>query len=368
MLTSPGHHSQPIAIDLHHEATRPNATVAAVMHYRVRPGDSLSAIAARDYGKAADWSGVYEANKRLIGTNPNLIEPGQELVMPATGSDPTVALPTPPPQPAAPAAAVAPVTAVPAPVHQSAVSPPVQGDSSFQQCVIKNESGGNPDITNASGHYGLYQFSESTWEEYGGSAATFGHASVAQQNQVFDNAMATPAGASNWTPYDGCTDAAVQGVATGSVETDAVVLTAAQVAHEAHLAHLAHLRWLAAHAVPVGGYGYRALMWAEANANHHAYAWGGLGPAYDCSGLVVEAYLHGAGISLPRDTYEMLDSRMLVRTYSPQAGDLAFFGTGHVELYVKPGETFGAHDAAEGVGFMSYGGSWHPTEFFRVVK
>jgi len=57
---------------------------------------------------------------------------------------------------------------------------------------------------NASGHYGLYQFSASTWAAYGGSAADFGHASVAEQNQVFANAMSTPGGANNWAPYDGC--------------------------------------------------------------------------------------------------------------------------------------------------------------------
>jgi Transglycosylase-like domain len=75
--------------------------------------------------------------------------------------------------------------------------------SGFQACVIARESGGNPQIMNASGHYGLYQFSESTWIAYGGSAADFGHASVAEQNQVFANAIAA-GGESNWAPYDGC--------------------------------------------------------------------------------------------------------------------------------------------------------------------
>jgi hypothetical protein len=56
---------------------------------------------------------------------------------------------------------------------------------------------------NASGHYGLYQFSASTWAEYGGNPADFGDASVAEQNQVFDNAIAA-GGASNWSLYDGC--------------------------------------------------------------------------------------------------------------------------------------------------------------------
>lgn len=75
--------------------------------------------------------------------------------------------------------------------------------SGFQRCVIERESGGNSQVMNSSGHYGLYQFSASTWQAYGGSAATFGHASVAEQNRIFANAMAR-GGESNWSPYDGC--------------------------------------------------------------------------------------------------------------------------------------------------------------------
>ena len=73
----------------------------------------------------------------------------------------------------------------------------------FGQCVVARESGGNPQVMNSSGHYGLYQFSASTWAEYGGNPADFGHASVAEQNQVFANALAR-GGEFNWSPYDGC--------------------------------------------------------------------------------------------------------------------------------------------------------------------
>ncbi len=79
------------------------------------------------------------------------------------------------------------------------------GMGAFQACVIARESGGNPQVMNSTGHYGLYQFSYSTWVAYGGNPADFGHASVSEQNQVFANAMATPGGADNWAPYDGCT-------------------------------------------------------------------------------------------------------------------------------------------------------------------
>ena len=75
--------------------------------------------------------------------------------------------------------------------------------SSFESCVIARESGGNAQVMNSSGHYGLYQFSASTWSAYGGSASDFGHASAAEQHQVFANAVAQ-GGQSNWAPYDGC--------------------------------------------------------------------------------------------------------------------------------------------------------------------
>jgi hypothetical protein len=77
------------------------------------------------------------------------------------------------------------------------------GGGGFASCVIARESGGNSQVMNSSGHYGLYQFSSSTWAEYGGNPADFGDASVAEQNQVFDNAIAA-GGQSNWSAYDGC--------------------------------------------------------------------------------------------------------------------------------------------------------------------
>jgi len=74
----------------------------------------------------------------------------------------------------------------------------------FEACVIARESGGNPQIWNASGHWGLFQFSEQTWVAYGGDPGLFGSAGASYQIQIFNNAMATPGGASNWSLYDGC--------------------------------------------------------------------------------------------------------------------------------------------------------------------
>jgi nucleoid-associated protein YgaU len=45
-------------------------------------GDTLSGIAAQYYSDGGRWPAIYEANKDVIGDNPNLILVGQELVIP----------------------------------------------------------------------------------------------------------------------------------------------------------------------------------------------------------------------------------------------------------------------------------------------
>ncbi len=52
--------------------------------YTVQSGDSLSAIAKREYGDANAWRKIYEANRDQID-NPDLIHPGQVLQIPAAG-------------------------------------------------------------------------------------------------------------------------------------------------------------------------------------------------------------------------------------------------------------------------------------------
>jgi nucleoid-associated protein YgaU len=49
--------------------------------YTVRPGDSLSAIAQRYYGDANAYMRIFEANRDKL-KDPNMIRPGQQLVIP----------------------------------------------------------------------------------------------------------------------------------------------------------------------------------------------------------------------------------------------------------------------------------------------
>ena len=50
--------------------------------YTVKKGDSLSKIAKRVYGDAQQWRKIYEANRDIVGDNPDLIHPGQTLKLP----------------------------------------------------------------------------------------------------------------------------------------------------------------------------------------------------------------------------------------------------------------------------------------------
>jgi cell wall-associated NlpC family hydrolase len=98
------------------------------------------------------------------------------------------------------------------------------------------------------------------------------------------------------------------------------------------------------------------------------YVWGGTGPyGFDCSGLVYASY-RSDGVRLPRTTFDMLNSGRLVWVPKSKAhrGDLAFFGSGHVELYDHGNWTYGAADAGSRIGFHHMNSFWHPTMYFRV--
>ena len=193
------------------QAAGHRAASAQAVKYTVRPGDSLSAIAGRVYHNPDAWPVLYWANHSQIRWA-NIINAGQVLKVPAKPAKipnapgllgpAASALVTAPAPAAATSVSPAYAPAQPAAAVASTYSGGTPGGS-FGQCVVARESGGNSQVMNSSGHYGLYQFSESTWVAYGGSAGSFGNASVAQQNQVFANALAQ-GGQSNWSAYDGC--------------------------------------------------------------------------------------------------------------------------------------------------------------------
>jgi cell wall-associated NlpC family hydrolase len=111
-----------------------------------------------------------------------------------------------------------------------------------------------------------------------------------------------------------------------------------------------------------------AFAWAKTQAGK-PYEYGGTGPkGYDCSGLVYAAYKR-EGFTLPRTTEGMLASSMLGRTNAPRPGELAFFGSGHVEFVTTVRHlTFGALHSGTVVWWHTWypGSGWQPTEYMYV--
>ena len=194
-----------VTVSLH-----PGAAHQSSHHATVKAGDSLSSIAQRELGKAADWPALWWVNRHTVH-NPSLIQAGQKLVVP---NSPEVkpwlmraalsAIPAPAPAPvqAAPVASSAPAAA-PAPVSQASSASYSGASGSFQSCVIQAESGGDAGAVNASsGAGGLYGFLPSTWQALGYSGLPE-NASVAEQNAAFQKEYAQ-SGTSAWSAYDGC--------------------------------------------------------------------------------------------------------------------------------------------------------------------
>jgi LysM repeat protein len=169
------------------------AAAPAGRTYVVRPGDTLSGISRRVYGRADAWPALYRANRTVI-SSPSLIYPGQKLAVPAH-----------------PATGPAPGTTgtMRGSTHQTghvdaATAPAAPGvPAGFQACVISRESGGNPRAVNpSSGAGGIFQFLPSTWHGLGYSGLPE-NASVQTQFEAFAKLYAQ-AGASPWRPSDGC--------------------------------------------------------------------------------------------------------------------------------------------------------------------
>ncbi len=232
-----------------HPAAAPPAPAPA--HYTVRPGDSLSDIARREYGSAADWPALWWINRHAV-PDPDVLAAGQQLRLSAwhprqawldqaaraaipaparSASAPTAAVaartgPAPaPPAETSPAAtssaATSPAGTSPAGTSPAGTSPAGTspagtspagtsrpgtsraGTGTFQACVIARESGGNAQAVNpASGAGGLYGFLPSTWQSLGYSGLPQ-DAPVSVQNAAFQQAYAQ-SGTSPWAPSDGC--------------------------------------------------------------------------------------------------------------------------------------------------------------------
>jgi len=174
-----------VTISLHPAAAHHDAS-----SYRVRAGDTLSQIAAHEYGHAVDWPAIWWANRRQV-PNPGLISVGQRLRLPGkprvrawlaraaqAEAAPAAVAPTASGQASAPVTATGPVPASSSGVNWSAIA----------AC----ESGGNWGASTGNGFYGGLQFTQGTWDAYGGGqyASSANQATAAQQIAVANRVLA----------------------------------------------------------------------------------------------------------------------------------------------------------------------------------
>jgi LysM repeat protein len=171
--------------------------------YTVQPGDTLSTIAAHEYGSAADWPAVWWANRHQVA-DPNMIAAGQRLRLPAGGqvsawmaraalaavpasSHAQAVIGAQADPPAAPSASAPPASAAPVPAAPAASS----GGANWS-AIAACESGGNWGANTGNGFYGGLQFTEQTWLGYGGGqyASSANQATEAQQIAVAQRVLA----------------------------------------------------------------------------------------------------------------------------------------------------------------------------------
>jgi LysM repeat protein len=159
----------------------------------VKQGESLSEIAKK--AKLPSWRPIYDLNKKIA--HPNLIYPGQKLLIPATGEKikhrPLPALA---------------ITRV-ASLERSAASASTAGRSTATRSasvggsvwdrLAQCESGGNWAINTGNGYSGGLQFSAGTWAANGGSGSAQ-NASRAEQIRVAERVLASQ----GWGAWPAC--------------------------------------------------------------------------------------------------------------------------------------------------------------------
>ena len=178
--------------------TRIAATKAAKQHKKVvvKQGDSLSKIAKR--AKLSSWRPLWDLNTKI--QHPNLIYPGQKLLLPAKGEK-LKHRPLPAPAVTRVVAAERPASSTRrSTVNRSAAAPaaaPASG--SVWDRLAQCESGGNWGINTGNGYSGGLQFSAGTWRANGGTGSA-ANASRAEQIRVAERIRASQ----GWGAWPAC--------------------------------------------------------------------------------------------------------------------------------------------------------------------
>jgi LysM repeat protein len=167
----------------------------------VKQGDSLSRIAKK--AKLSSWRPIYDLNTKI--RHPNLIYPGQKLLIPAKGEKvkhrplPALALTRVVSQerPTAPESSSRRSTVTRSTSRSSAAPAPAGGGvwDRLAQC----ESGGNWSINTGNGYSGGLQFAPGTWAAHGGKGSAHS-ASRAEQIRVAERVRASQ----GWGAWPAC--------------------------------------------------------------------------------------------------------------------------------------------------------------------
>jgi hypothetical protein len=167
----------------------------------VKQGDNLSKLATR--AELASWRPIWDLNKKI--KHPNLIYPGQKLLIPAKGEKvkhrPLPALvvtrAVSQERSAAPASSSGASSSRRSTVTRSASTSSVGGGvwDRLAQC----ESGGNWGINTGNGYSGGLQFAQGTWRANGGSGSAH-NASRSEQIRVAERIRASQ----GWGAWPAC--------------------------------------------------------------------------------------------------------------------------------------------------------------------
>ena len=153
--------------------------------HTVERGDTLTAIAEEF---STTWQRLFEENTKL--DDPNLILPGQVLIIPPAEPDPE---PEPEPEPA--------------PESEPEPEPQTSGAvaGSTWDALAECESNGDWSINTGNGYYGGLQFHPQTWEAHGGHqyAANAHQASREQEIAIAENVLASQ----GWGAWPACSSA-----------------------------------------------------------------------------------------------------------------------------------------------------------------
>ncbi len=98
------------------------------------------------------------------------------------------------------------------------------------------------------------------------------------------------------------------------------------------------------------------------------YAWAGTTPAgFDCSGFTRFVYAR-FGIALPHSSYGQWEAGFYVRRSQLRAGDLVFFGLGHVGIWLGRGRFIHAPHTGTAVSVGSIRGGWFAGGYTGAVR